>query len=578
MSKDPHEKQKKPRTYYWFDALLVVVLLAVALGVRWLTVRAVVFPPLDDPAFYLTTAENLVSGRILEVDALWSYQVPFSSVTHPSHEHWMPLSTGLIAGVLALLRALPSVPEALASTLRAGQVPGLILGALLVPLTYIFGRRTLPGAHASARSLTKGNRWVALGAALLVAANATLSYQSASADSSAPYALFAAWALAVAVRKPGDEGSYFGTGLLLGLCYLARADGLLLVVAIPLAWWLLPIPARPLVDLPDKPAARLAWEHWPREAGSEEEWRQALGPSLMNVLDLIVGFALLVGPWLMRNYLAFGTPLPTSVLSQAWLTDYVDTFNFQNLPTWETLLAQGWPAILAQRGQALLHNGSVFLKGTFPWGLLALPGFWLLRREWPYSPPMVYGLLLFFVTAILFPVASVSGTFYHSLGAIVPFLALAAVYAAQRGIERLSTNPKLVEITFGAVTAALVVLAGWQVAVALPATKERHQAEKEQFEAAAAWLAQHASAGDVVMTPQPYTLNYASGHPCIVLPGNEAPEVVWEAAQQYGARFLIITQSFGQYPEILHKEPDPRFRLLEASDVTEIYEIVEGEP
>lgn len=578
MSANPYEKEKQPGSKVWLDVLLVIALLAIALGVRWLYVRAVVFPPLDDPAFYLSTAKNLLSGRVLEVDALWSYQIRFPGVTHPSHEHWMPLTTGLIAGALALQRALATVPEFLASTLRAGQLPGVLLGALLAPLTYVVGRRTLPGAQESARSLTRGNRWVALGAALLVAGNATLNYQAASADSSAPFAFLVAWALSVAVRRPGDEGSYFGTGLLIALAYLTRVDGVLLLLAIPLAWWLLPVPIRPIVELPDKPQARLAWEYWPREEGSEEEWRRALGPSATSVLDLVVAFSILVVPWLVRNFLAFGTPLPGSLLTQAWLSDYVDTFSFQAVPTWETLLDQGLGAIMTLRGEALLHNGSVFLKSTFPWGLLALPGFWLLRREWAFFPPFVYGLLLFFVTALVFPVSAMSGTFYHSLGGVIPFLALVAVYAVQQGIQSLSTNRKFGAVTFGAVTVALLVLAGWQVALALPAVAERHQAEQEQFEAAADWLAQRALPDDVVMTSQPYTLNYVSGHPSIALPGNEAPDAVWEAAQRYGARFLIITQSFGQYPQILEDHPDPRFRLLESTETTQYYEIAGGGP
>jgi len=326
--------------------------------------------------------------------------------------------------------------------------------------------------------------------------------------------------------------------------------------------------------LPDNPAARFVWEHWPREPGSEEAWRRTIGPSLANLLDVGVGLLLLVAPWLVRNYLAFGTPLPSSVLSQAWLTDYIDTFNYWTHPTWQTMLAQGWPAILAQRGQALLHNGGVFLLITFPWGLLALPGLWLLRREWPFLPPLVYGLLLFFVTALVFPVSSVSGTFYHSLGAVMPFLALAAVYAIHRGIQRFRKERRRATILLLTVIAGLLVLAGAQVGMALPTVAERHQTEKQQFEAVADWLARHAAPGDVVMTTQPYTLNYASAHPSIVLPGNEPPDAAWEAAQRYGARFLVITQAFGKYPQILHDQPDPRFRLLEATGTTEIYEIL----
>jgi hypothetical protein len=548
------------------DIVLVLVLTAAGLGVRWQYVKAVVFPPLDDPAFYLTTAENLVSGRGLEVDVLWSYQVPDLGLPHPSHEHWMPLTTGLIAAAFALLEP----------AWQTGQLPGLILGVLLVPFTYLLGRRALPGSEKSAKSLWKGNRWSAVGAAMLVAACATLSYQSASADSSAPFALLAAWALATAIRRPGDQGGYFGSGLLIALAYLTRADGLLLLLAVPLAWWLLPPPARPLVELPDNPAARIAWEHWPREEGSEKEGQREVGPSLANLPDVLVVFALLIVPWLARNYLAFGTPLPTSVLNQAWLSDYIDTFNYRSHPTWETFVAQDWRPILALRGEALAQTGLVFLNTTFPWGLLALPGLWLLRREWAFFPPLVYGILLYLGTAILFPVSAVSGTFYHSMGAIVPFLALAAVYAVQRGAQRLFRTPRLAWSAYAILLAGLLVLAGAQTAQSLPVVAERHEAEKEQFEAVSDWLVQHAKLADVVMTTQPYTLNYASGHSSIVLPGNEPPDAAWEAAQRYGARFLVVTQAFGLYPQILSDQPDPRFRLVEATETYEIYEIGKG--
>jgi hypothetical protein len=549
------------------DLILVLLLFAGALGVRWLYARAVVFPPLDDPAFYLTTAENVVTGRGLEVDVLWSYQPPFPNVTHPSHEHWMPLTTGLIAAAFAIQRA---ISGALETALSTGQLPGLLLGAALASLTYIVGRRILPG--------NRHNRWIALAAALLVAINATLSYQSASADSSAPFAFLVAWALALAVRQPGDQGSYFGVGLLIGLAYLTRADGLLLLAAVPLAWWLLPAPARPLVELPDSVAAQTAWDLWPRERGSEEEWARALGPSLSNLLDLGVAFALVLAPWLARNFLAFGTPLPSSVLSQARLTDYVDTFNYWDHPTWQTWLEQGWQTLLTQRGEALLHNGGVFLWSTFIWGLLALPGLWLLRREWNFFAVLIYGLLLFFGIALVFPVSTMSGTFYHSIGALMPFLALAAMYAIQRGLQRLLKNRKLATVTLAAVTIGLLVLAGAQVFQSLSAVTERHQAEKQQFEMIATWLDQHAAPGDVVMTTQTYTLNYSSGHPSIALPGNEPPDAAWEAAQRYRARYLVITQDFGLYPRVLHEQPDSRFRLVMENGQTEIYEIGGGQP
>ena len=80
------------------------------------------------------------------------------------------------------------------------------------------------------------------------------------------------------------------------------------------------------------------------------------------------------------------------------------------------------------------------------------------------------------------------------------------------------------------------------------------------------------------MTTQPYTLNYVSGHPAIVLPGNEPPDAAWQAAQRYDARFLIVTQQFGLYPEILEAQPDPRFQLLADVEGSKIFGIRGDEP
>ena len=80
------------------------------------------------------------------------------------------------------------------------------------------------------------------------------------------------------------------------------------------------------------------------------------------------------------------------------------------------------------------------------------------------------------------------------------------------------------------------------------------------------------------MTTQPYTLNYVSEHPAIVLPGNELPDAAWQAAQRYNARLLIVTQPFGLYPEILEAQPDPRFQLLAEVEGNKIFAIEGDEP
>jgi hypothetical protein len=127
-------------------------------------------------------------------------------------------------------------------------MPGLIVGALLASLTYLVGRRVLPGSRGAIEGSSRGSRWISLGAALRIVASATLSYQSGSADGSAPFALLAA----------------------------------------PLAWYLLPLPLRQRLQLPGNPAAEIGWQYWPRERTVEREQRRTMGPSVLSVLDLAV--------------------------------------------------------------------------------------------------------------------------------------------------------------------------------------------------------------------------------------------------------------------------------------------------
>ena len=130
MGENQHPPQGQSKPGNGVDLLLALLLFAAAFGVRWLYAERIVFPPPGDPAFFLTTAENVVTGRGLEVDVLWNYEPGFPGVTPPSHERWMPLPTGLIAMAFAIQRAISGTLEA---SLQTGQLPGLILGAMLAP-------------------------------------------------------------------------------------------------------------------------------------------------------------------------------------------------------------------------------------------------------------------------------------------------------------------------------------------------------------------------------------------------------------------------------------------------------------
>ena len=469
-----------------------LALFAAAAIVRLLFATQLAFPPLDDPAFYLQTARNLAHGRGLVIDVLWSYQYPFVDVTHASHEYWMPLATLLMAPFIRLL----------GDHLLVASIPGILLGASLAPLTYWLGRITWPERPR-----------LAVLASVLVIGGALPIYQSASTDSAAPFAFCAALALGCAALaiEHGSLRWAFGAGVFGGLSYLARADGVLVILCV----------------------ASFVAAAWPRRRGVER--------SLLHV----VGVGIVILPWWWRNLTAFGAIQPVSPWIGAVLQDYLQMFNWGDAPTLQGLLGRGIGFVASLRARAFLHNLSVWLVMAFPYVLLGVPGL-LLQRKRALRLGAAYGFSLLAVSALVYSVPTLSGLFYHSAGATLPWLAVGSVDVLRRMNER--GRWRLLAI---ASYAATVLLIGVQCAIALPSVLDAGREERGRFEAAGEWLRNHLPEGEPVMASQPHSLNYASGYPALMLPAGQDVDSLRQVAAAYGARVVVVTEQVGRYPQAL---------------------------
>lgn len=490
--------------WFWLAALL-----SLALALRLAFLYQVAFPPLDDPAFYLQTAENLVRGRGLVVDAVWNYQILWDTPTHPSHEYWMPLTTFLIAGAHKLLGV----------SLRSGQVPGLLFSLALVALTYRLARTVLR------------ERPLAAAAALLVAASGTLAYQAASADSSAPFAFLGATGLCfiAEARTKGRKRAFLLAGILVALAYLTRPDGLFLWIAAVAAWW---------------PHVKDARKGWPLLALSG------------------AGFALCVAPWLARNVAAFGSPLPGGALGTVLQLEYTDTFRYPYV-----LAVPSLAELLGVRLQALAHGASTWLLAGFPYAVPSVFG----AATWR-APAMRVGLaylvVLLVLLALLFPVPVTAGTVYHSVGAALPFTAVAGVGGLAWIAARFGASGRRAILTV--LLALAVGLSLGQAALSLRAVGDFHRQQARIYREAGGWLAEHTRSP--VVTTQPHTLNYVTDLPAVALPSGQPPEVVREVADRYGAEYVCLTQQFGLYPDAMRASA--MFQLVHRGDGFEIYRVV----
>jgi hypothetical protein len=86
----------------------------VGLGARLALLSAAPVMPPEDPAFYLGTALNLISGRGLTVDVVWTYRQGLPDLPRPGHEWWQPLlnTVNLLTGRPALSLPAPDPADA----------------------------------------------------------------------------------------------------------------------------------------------------------------------------------------------------------------------------------------------------------------------------------------------------------------------------------------------------------------------------------------------------------------------------------------------------------------------------------
>jgi hypothetical protein len=501
-------------------------LYAVAAGFALAAAASLSFPLTEGSAYYVAVAENLVSGHGLVINAIWSYAAPPLTLPRPAFELWQPLAT--------FIAALPM--SVLGPTFAAAQLGYVLLGALLAPLAWLVGRDAarrlrLPADRASA---------LAIGSGLLAAVGGPFLLAVAAPDSTLPFTILTVTAcLAMPAAIDGDRRAVVALGVLLGLAYLARQEA----VYVGLAFVLL-------------------------AAGSGARWTSWLA----RVSSVAVVGALVAAPWWLRNAAVFGTPFSGQVADNLLFVRNEQVFAYLERPSLANFLAQGPGGILGNIAVALWHDlvdvlavpgGPAIAVGLLT-ALAALAV--IVRRRYvrhhalwasPLVALMLGGGLIYVATSVLFPVATLWGTFEHAAGPLFVGLSVSAAAGTDRVVAWVRrrrgwprTNAWLAPLTLVALT---LPLAGLQVAIAAGQTRD----EASRMAAAASALpASLADAGVAMDTPlisdQPIWLSDALDRPAIALP-DEPPTAVARLAADFGAQALVVFDGRGRYPDVLRQ-------------------------
>jgi hypothetical protein len=276
-----------------------------------------------------------------------------------------------------------------------------------------------------------------------------------------------------------------------------------------------------------------------------------------------------MGPWFIRNWRVFGTPLAGAGLQTLFLTNYDDMFAYGRPATLASYLAWGWSPIFKSKAEALLLNLQRFWVENL---LVFLPpfaalGLWHLRRHRLLWPFFLYLPLLFLAMTVAFTFPGMRGGLFHSGGALLPFFFAAAGPGLEAALEWAARRFQGWQVrrawpVFSAglvgLAALLTILALWRAGVLSGDWNDRDGGYADVGD----WLAEQGANDAMVMVGDAPGFTWHTGHPAIAVP-NDPLDTVVAVAAHYGARYLVLDSTRPRTTDSLYvgKATDPRLTL-----------------
>ncbi len=479
---------------------------AVAIGL--LTIALIRDPLSEGTSYYVEVARNLVGGHGLSIDAIWSYAYATPSVgfPRPAFELWQPMASFVAAAPMVLL----------GPTFHAAQFGFELLGALLAPLAWLVARDTTRRLHIDGRrSMT-----IESGSALLTAMSAPLLLATGAPDSTLPFAVLGVAAcLFMPGAMAGERTHLIALGITLGLAYLTRMEAVWLGIAFVVGSLL---------------------------AGKSVA-RTFVASGSVAAVGAVVAL-----PWWLRNLAVFGTPLPGQLTDNMFLTRNEQIYAYADAPTLSGYLAQGPLTIVGNICGAVWHNGvDVLVVSAGPVAVVglvtvaaALIGRTALPKSGPLAMLLLSGAMTFGATSVLFPVATLWGTFEHAAGPLHVGLVVAALIGMDAVIARARawrawprSNAWLAPVALALATLPITSLALVGAAHAALTDSAR----------IASFTGLLSSDPGPIITDRPVWISAATGRPAIALP-DESLTSISQLARDFHASLVVVTEPRGDLP------------------------------
>jgi hypothetical protein len=372
---------------------IYLLLFLLALLITGLVALFQTSPGYMDADYYYSGGVRLAEGQGFTEEFLWNYLDNPAGLPHPSHAYWMPMAS-MVAALGMLIAG--------STSFWAGRLVFLGIAGLVAPITAAL-------AHA-----VTGNKNNAILSGLLAAISCFYLAYLGTIDTFSIYMLLGGTWLLILGNKRISSGwpiTFWGfaLGLMSGLFHLARADGLSWLIVSGVAVlnhtvWKARL-SEPLQVLPSR-ASRV--------------WLPVTA-----LIALVLGYLVIMGPWIARNKIVFGTLLSPGGVQALWITDYDELYAYPpGLLTPARWWASGLRAIVEARLQALGQNlqTALAVQGEIFLAPLIIFGLWRLRKDTRVWLGVISWVLTFGVMTLIFPWAGWRGGFFHSGAAVQPLL------------------------------------------------------------------------------------------------------------------------------------------------------------
>jgi hypothetical protein len=529
-------------------------------------------PGYMDAEYYFAGGQQLATGQGFSEPFLWNYLDDPAGMPHPSHAYWMPLASILAAAGMLVSGV---------ADFSAARIGFLLLAGMIPPTT-----------AALAYSITQKRSSAILAGFLAVFSGFYLPFLPTTDTFAICMLLGGLFFLALSPLSPLPLPltSLF-LGLLAALLHLSRADGLLwLPIALIASIYL----SRSLPTTHPAPRTTQEVPSNTHHATRTTHYASRFTPhalrimhyALRNTSFVLLGYLLLIGPWMLRNLSVFGTPLSPGGLRSLWLTNYDEIFSCPaSILTFNHWIDSGLRSILEARAWALgLNLQTVFaVQGEIFLLPLIVAGGWRLRKD----PRVKLGVLawsgIFFAMTVVFPFPGARGGLFHSAATLQPlWWALAPVGLesfADFGVEKRGWQKEQARKVFSwglvALALFLTIVVGYLRIVGDDDSGLAWNQTPRHYSQIEASLGEHGIAkGEIVMVNNPPGYYIATGRPAIVVPDGDIQSTL-AAAQRYHASYLILESNHPQGLNDLYQDAFdlPGLKYLYTLQDTHVFEL-----